>query len=900
MSYNRPFNNRGSTAFGEREGFLFNSEYPMIRWLEANGYNVSYASGIDTDRRGSAALKTHKVFLSVGHDEYLSGTQRTNVETALAAGVHLGFFSGNEVYWKTRWENSIAGTSTSYRTLVCYKETHSGAKIDPSAQWTGTWRDPRFSPPSDGGRPGSALTGQLFAIDAFRYDPILISSSEGKARFWRNTGIDTLADGQTAELPAGVLGWEWDEVKDNGFQPPGLFRLSTTTLGVDSYLKDYGSVFGPGIGTHSLTLYRHSSGALVFGAGTIQWSWGLDATHDIAGPAADTRMRQATVNLFADMGVQPATMQAGLVAATQSTDTIAPTSVIFVPPGKTVQLETAVTIMGTAADTGGGRPAGVEVSYDGGTTWHPATGAATWSATWTPLTPGVVNIRSRAVDDSGRIETPGPGITLTVAGRPSSYSLWTPADTPTVVDQQDTTSLELGVRFQADHDGWIKALRFYKCAANTGLHVGHLWSNDGTLLATATFTNETASGWQEAQLPTPIAITSGTKYVASYHLDSGHFSMDVGYFANKGRDQGPLHALANSAAEPNGVSHAGESAFPTNTYQSSNYWVDVVYAYSLTTDTTAPAITSVSPVGGAANVSTLTSVTAQFNEDMDPWTIASSNFTYPYPNALFSLNPPTDSAHKEMLRDFRAGNDLRFSLTAVPDGTYDVYVWTFEDNGSQTAELSVKGSVLDTYTSGPAGRWDRLGPYPVTLSDGEIDVRFKSASDAALVSGIEVWKGGGAPSPPPPTTRTFYRAINLGGPAMSISGNTWEANTAATPNFFINSSKIASSSVAFNPAVDPADSEAMLRTFRYNADLQLSLTSVPNGTYEVYVWTFEDNASLNATLAVNGNVVVPSYNTGAAGHWDRLGPYPVTVSDGAIKVGYVCNNPGDEGDPQWS
>ncbi len=97
----------------------------------------------------------HKVFLSVGHDEYWSGAQRANVEAARDAGVNLAFFSGNEVFWKTRWENSIDGSGTPYRTLVCYKETHANAKIDPQdpPTWTGTWRDPRFSPPADGGRP---------------------------------------------------------------------------------------------------------------------------------------------------------------------------------------------------------------------------------------------------------------------------------------------------------------------------------------------------------------------------------------------------------------------------------------------------------------------------------------------------------------------------------------------------------------------------------------------------------------------------------------------------------------------------------------------------------------------------------------------------------------------------
>ena len=133
VSYNRPFDNRGQNNTGAVEGFLWDSEYPMIRWLESNGYNISYAAGVDTDRARVSPLTQHKIFLSVGHDEYWSGQQRSNVEAALAAGVHLGFFSGNEVFWKTRWENSIAGTTTAYRTLVCYKETWDNTKSDPSS-----------------------------------------------------------------------------------------------------------------------------------------------------------------------------------------------------------------------------------------------------------------------------------------------------------------------------------------------------------------------------------------------------------------------------------------------------------------------------------------------------------------------------------------------------------------------------------------------------------------------------------------------------------------------------------------------------------------------------------------------------------------------------------------------
>src|SRR5581483_1370953 len=143
VSYNRPFDTRGVVP----NSFVFDSEYPMVRWLEANGYNVSYFTDVDSSRLGSE-IREHKTFLSVGHDEYWSAEERANVEAARDAGVNLAFFSGNEVFWKTRWEPSADGSNTAYRTLVTYKETGSGTQTDPldisQGVWTGTWRDPRF------------------------------------------------------------------------------------------------------------------------------------------------------------------------------------------------------------------------------------------------------------------------------------------------------------------------------------------------------------------------------------------------------------------------------------------------------------------------------------------------------------------------------------------------------------------------------------------------------------------------------------------------------------------------------------------------------------------------------------------------------------------------------------
>ena len=110
-----------------------------------------------------------------------------------------------------------------------------------------------------------------------------------------------------------------------------------------------------------------------------------------------------------------------------------------------------------------------------------------------------------------------------------------------------------------------------------------------------------------------------------------------------------------------------------------------------------------------------------------------------------------------------------------------------------------------------------------------------------------------------------------------------KANTSVTPNFTINGSSNSAPSVVFNPVITIMDYATMLRTYRASPNLTLSLTSVPSGNYDVYVWVFEDTLSLNATLSVNGSVVLSSYNTGVSGHWDRLGPYSATVSNGTFR-----------------
>ena len=162
VSYNRP----------ARTALAFFEDYPMVQFLEANGYDVSYFASVDAAR--SANLITqHKAYISAGHDEYRSGAKQTNIEAARRAGVHVALFSGNDGTWKTRWENSIDGTNTPYRTLALEAPVHThrlpvpASKTEPftdgsgylaalTANWEKTKGSFGLGPPAKTCSPGDA------------------------------------------------------------------------------------------------------------------------------------------------------------------------------------------------------------------------------------------------------------------------------------------------------------------------------------------------------------------------------------------------------------------------------------------------------------------------------------------------------------------------------------------------------------------------------------------------------------------------------------------------------------------------------------------------------------------------------------------------------------------------
>ena len=196
----------------------------------------------------------------------------------------------------------------------------------------------------------------------------------------------------------------------------------------------------------------------------------------------------------------------------------------------------------------------------------------------------------------------------------TTTSIWSNSATPSNPSEPDSSSVELGVQFHSDVNGSITGLKFYKGSTNTGTHVADLWTSSGTLLATATFTNETASGWQQVNFSSPVAITAGTTYVASYHTNVGYYADDQGYFSSQ-YNSGQLHVPANGGV----YAYGAAGSFPTQVWNASNYWVDIVFSPGTSNP---PTVTSETPASNATNVPVATTATATFNEAVQSSTIS--------------------------------------------------------------------------------------------------------------------------------------------------------------------------------------------------------------------------------------------------------------------------------------
>lgn len=271
VSFNRPYREGGGA------GFFFEWEYNMLRFLEREGYDVSYSTDVDTHARGPLLLE-HKAFLSVGHDEYWTWQMRQNVRTARDNGVSLGFFGADASYWQIRFQPSIVNGDPD-RTIVCFKN----ASFDPMAYsrtrylTTTAFR----APPVD--RPEEALVGVMYE-GWFHGPPQDLVVTDASSWIFQNTGIE---DG--AHLP-GLLGYECDRMYDH--HPSGTHRVAHSPF--------------PGINDRTfysdMAYYETSSGSTVVATGTMNWSWGLDDFRWDHAVFTSPVVRQATRNILKKFG----------------------------------------------------------------------------------------------------------------------------------------------------------------------------------------------------------------------------------------------------------------------------------------------------------------------------------------------------------------------------------------------------------------------------------------------------------------------------------------------------------------------------------------------------------------------------------------------------------------------
>jgi hypothetical protein len=369
--------------------------------------------------------------------------------------------------------------------------------------------------------------------------------------------------------------------------------------------------------------------------------------------------------------------------------------------------------------------------------------------------------------------TNGTAYTFTVAatngagsGPPSSPSpAATPQETifdfsgsPQLLDSGDRSAVELGVKFTADTSGAVTGIRFYKAAANTGTHIGNLWSASGQLLASATFTNETASGWQTVEFSQLVNITANTTYVASYFAPNGHYSASPNGFASS-VDNPPLHALAN-ATSANGVyAYSPTSSFPSNSYDATSYWVDVLYApptapgqVTGVTATAQPGAASVSwsPPTSGGTVSTYTITPSIGSTAQTPTTVnapASSAmiddlspgtaYTFTVTASNSAGSGPASSPSSSVTPTGATAPDAPQNVTALPAGSQALVAWS--------APSSDGGSAISAYTIIPY--IGSTAQTPTTISGSTTSATVTGLSDGTAYTFAVTASNGAGTSP---------------------------------------------------------------------------------------------------------------------------------------------------------
>jgi hypothetical protein len=261
----------------------------------------------------------------------------------------------------------------------------------------------------------------------------------------------------------------------------------------------------------------------------------------------------------------------------QADQIVPPVSTFVAIEGSPLMIEASTLINGTDPNGSPLRVKDVGISTNGTVAFN----ASTNTITFTPTAgyTGPAGFTYTITDTAGGTVSANVALTVAPSAALTTSTLFSPSTIPNNFQTDDSLKAwELGVKFSSAISGTITGMQFYKGPEDIGVHTAELWNSGGALLATAAFTDETASGWQSVTFADAVAISAGQTYIASYHTTSGCYPADAGYFSTT-HTSGPLTAPSGASGGGNGVyTQCDVSSFPTTpSDQSFNYWVDVTF-----------------------------------------------------------------------------------------------------------------------------------------------------------------------------------------------------------------------------------------------------------------------------------------------------------------------------------
>jgi hypothetical protein len=469
-----------------------------------------------------------------------------------------------------------------------------------------------------------------------------------------------------------------------------------------------------------------------------------------------------------------------------------------------------------------------------------------------------------------------PCATTPPVGPPVTVSLL--GDTTTALQTStDPTPVELGLKFRTNGISSVTGVRFYKSPDNVGTHVATLWDAAGNVLATATFANETASGWQTASFSAPVPVTAGQTYVASYFAPNGNWSYRLGGLGSgMGASTDLLYAPPAGAVDGNGVYRFG-GGFPTGSYQGTHYFVDVVVVGSLLGCTHPPAQTGTTNLFG----------------DVTPAVPA------------YSHDAPVELGLKFRTNGTRSVTGIRFYKGAGNDGPHTGSLWDAAGNLLASA----------TFAGETASGWQTVSfsaPVPVTAGQTYVASYYAPVGHWAYeYEGLASGKGA--------TTDPVYAPsdASAGGNAVYVFGGGFPSESAGGSHYFVDVVVTADGGSPPPPPPPPrtnvfGDVTPTIPAYNHDAPVELGLKFRTNGTRSVtgirfYKGAGNDGPHTGSLWDAAGNLLAQATFAGeTATGWQAVtftSPVPVTagqvyVASYYAPVGHWAYEPGGLASPR--